>query len=135
MAYAKIHDVGFLTPKGKKELNYELGVLEGLRRQFDDSNADPIHELDTETASPNEIAQLKDANHHQLDLINRILPQSDKTITALGTYMAPLSARTRRQVGLDALHKRLVDEHNQWSVVKFATEGVAHMLDQGHPTI
>ena len=114
------HDMG-LASKGKEELTYNLGVLEGLLQLLKEEDANPIHQVDPDKASTEEIRLLKEAGWRKLDIVIQIVEQTVKTRAFLETYMAPLNKWIR-------LHGDLTTGEATWTAIEALLAGSAEML-------
>jgi hypothetical protein len=122
-----------LASEGKEELTYNLGVLEGLHQLLNEEDAKPIHQVDPDHASAEEIRLLKEAGWRKLDIVIRIVEQTIKTRAFLETYMAPLNKRIRRTGNLDKLHSDLTTGEATWTAIEALLAGSAEMLERDHP--
>jgi hypothetical protein len=122
-----------LASEGKQELTHNLGVLEGLHQLLNEEDAKPIHQVDPDHASAEEIRLLKEAGWRKLDIVIRIVEQTIKTRAFLETYMAPLNKRIRRTGNLDKLHSDLTTGEATWTAIEALLAGSAEMLERDHP--
>jgi hypothetical protein len=122
-----------LASEGKEELTYNLGVLEGLHRLLNVEDANPIHRLDPDHASTEEIRLLREAGWRKLDIVIRIVEQTIKTRAFLDTYVAPLNKRIRRTDNLDKLRSDLTTAEVTWTAIEALLAGSAETLERDHP--